>query len=413
VGALLPATEDLLVEVLEGLTAQDPALPELRAGKPGRNGSRYWLYGKTKKTFSGRRPFSQFDELRTAGMLRRLRTDKQTGTYYAFTPQAFAYRDRLIQQRSGEARTTADRRRPDNPPPEFSGAESRLEILRKLEAKARQDLDSLIDVSSLTKTVENDPNSGVVFIPLHPWRWLPLEAASRPVLGRAKRSLEVWLEAGNLTLATAGPEHLEQFNEASETLRRYIDRSEKASGPPSGDIDSARARAHELLHEQLQILDALPAAHEAGQTLVVPDTNALLTDPAIEDWQLGTEACTVVIVPQVQSELDEKKVGGNDQIKTRAASLIRRFREYGRRGDTFEGVPLAESRFLREIPVQAGNESAPNWLDVTHRDDRILVSALSLAAQHLTARLVVVTRDRNMQNKARMLQLPAVDVADL
>lgn len=89
---LLPATQELLVEVLDGLDPADEHLPELRVGNPGRSGSRYWLYGFKNRSFEGRRPFAQFDELRVAGLLRKLRKT-ESGTFFAFTPAAFRFRD--------------------------------------------------------------------------------------------------------------------------------------------------------------------------------------------------------------------------------------------------------------------------------------------------------------------------------
>jgi hypothetical protein len=68
---LLPAAEDVLLEVLEGLERTDDHLPELRVGVAGRTGARYWLYGRWKRTFEQRRPFAL-----TAGSQRISRRDR-------------------------------------------------------------------------------------------------------------------------------------------------------------------------------------------------------------------------------------------------------------------------------------------------------------------------------------------------
>jgi predicted ribonuclease YlaK len=52
-------------------------------------------------------------------------------------------------------------------------------------------------------------------------------------------------------------------------------------------------------------------------------------------------------------------------------------------------------------------------LDPSHGDDRILATALELAHRELPSTVIVITRDRNAANKARQLELPAVDVADV
>jgi len=152
------------------------------------------------------------------------------------------------------------------------------------------------------------------------------------------------------------------------------------------------------------LIDGLPGA---------VDTNALLQDPALEDWVLGDEPATIVVPQQVVAELDSKKVDGNERIARKAESLIRRFREYGRRGDTLSGVKLSNNRLFRELPLTPDMSAMPESLDPAHPDDRILATAVALSARHISSRVVLVTRDRNLQNKARMLAIPAVDVSEL
>ena len=53
---LLPATEQLLLSLLDGLDAADPHLPEVRVTEGGRMGSRYWLKGPQPRAFDERRP---------------------------------------------------------------------------------------------------------------------------------------------------------------------------------------------------------------------------------------------------------------------------------------------------------------------------------------------------------------------
>jgi predicted ribonuclease YlaK len=52
-------------------------------------------------------------------------------------------------------------------------------------------------------------------------------------------------------------------------------------------------------------------------------------------------------------------------------------------------------------------------LDAAHADDRILATALVLAYRELQSTVLLITRDRNLADKARQFELPAVDVADV
>lgn len=403
---LLPATRVLLLEILEGLDRADATLPELRVSDPGRLGSRYWLHGTQRRPFAGHRPFAQFDELRAAGLLRKLRTEG-TDTYFAFTPQAFDLRDRIVNQRSP---STARRQRPSQPPPELSAAEDRLSVLRSQHAETRAALIGLAELSRITE-FRNSPGSGIVYVPINPWTWDPLPAGALPALGAARAHAEAWLTLARAVIAAAAPEHLTDVDSESDVLRSVYIRDSSGKAPArnaAGVIQAVDA----ALSKQLQIIERLPGAVEPGALLVIPDTNALLQDPALEDWVLGDETAWVVIAQQVVTELDAKKVDGNDKVRAKAETLIRRFREYGRRGDTLAGVKLAGNKMFRELPLAPDMTLVPS-LDPAHADDRILASALHLAALRLTSRVVLVTRDRNLQNKARFFRLPAVDVAEL
>ena len=405
---LLVAAERLLVEILEGLDVADANPPELRVGTAGRRGSRFWLIGTKRKAFPERRPAALFDELRSARLLRKLRTDS-SGTYYAVTRDAFAYRDRL--QRPATS-APLQRARPDEPPPELTGAESRLVTLRSLAASAEDRLVTLAEASTITE-FQNDPNSGIFYVPIHPWTWDPLDPAAVPTLGAARDASHRWSETGRLTISIAAPEHLEEFDEHIETCQRVLVRSKGAAGPPASTPAGVVTAVESAIARQVALMEGLPGAVEPSETMVVPDTNALLQDPNLEEWVLGNGPVAITIVPQVITELDEKKAHGNEGVARKATSLIQRFKEYGRRGDTFDGVKLAGPRLFRERALTPDMGLMPDSLDASHADDRILAASLHLASTHLSSRVVLVTRDRNLQNKARFAKLPAVDVADL
>jgi hypothetical protein len=405
---LLPATQELLTEILDGLDPADTNLPELRVASPGRTGSRYWLYGSTKRSFPTRRPFAQFDELRAAGLLRKLRTT-QSGTFYAFTPPAFRLRDELA---APPAVAQAARRRPSAPPPELTTATSRITALRELAARAEASLAALAQASSITQ-FRNDPSSDVFYVPINPWTWDRLDSSAASGIGAARTATESWLDNARLVVGIGAPEHIEEFEEHAQVLQRVYIRSKNADGPPAGTIEGVVGAIATAISRQLALIEDLPGALELPTTMVVPDTNALLHNPALEEWALGEEPVCIVTVQQVTSELDLKKGSHNEKVAAKAESLIRRFKEYSRRGDTFAGVKLAAGKTFREVPLTPDMTRMPASLDPDHADDRILAAALHLAATHLSSRVVLITRDRNLQNKARFARLPAVDIADL
>lgn len=406
---LLPSTRKLLVALLDGLDENTPSLPEVRMGKGGRSGCRFWHYGAQKKVFEGRRPASEFEELRVHGLLRKLRVDKSTGTYFAFTPDAFRERDAILSAKSTvDLESSHARQRPDTPPPELLSARSRLDILGQLREEAKSALRVLLEVS----VVEERFAPGSMVITPYPWKWKQLVAGDRPLQGAARAAGERWLEVAGATLDVAGPEHRGKFERLAGTIRRICIRGADDNGPVSETIAGNLDAVEQDIDEQFALIQELPGTHESPCRILVPDTNALLQDPEIEQWEVGDDSCEIVIVSQVQAELDFHK---NSDRKTskKAEKLIRKFKEYGRRGDTLVGVPLSGKRRLREVPLNPDMSLAPSWLDASEADDRILAAALEIASKSLSSTVVLVTRDRGLQNKARAAEFPAVDVDDL
>lgn len=86
--------------------------------------------------------------------------------------------------------------------------------------------------------------------------------------------------------------------------------------------------------------------------------------------------------------------------------------EYARRGDTFSGVPLAPRLRLREVAVDADMTATLSWLRAQHGDDELLASVLELRWTDMSSVVALATRDRNLQNKARLARVPYVDVED-
>jgi rRNA-processing protein FCF1 len=406
---LLPSTRELLVALLDGLDENTPNLPEVRMGKGGRSGRRFWHYGAQKKAFEGRRPAAEFEELRVHGLLRKLRVDQSTGTYFAFTPDAFRERDAILRaENTEESGSSRARQRPDTPPPELLSARSRLDVLGQLLEEAKSALRALLEVSVVEDRFAPD---SMVITP-HPWKWKQLAAGDRPLQGTARTAGERWLETAGVTLDVAGPEHRGKFDRLSDTIQRIYIRGADDNGPVSETTAGNLGAVEQDIDEQFALIQELPGAHEPPCRILVPDTNALLQDPEIEQWEVGDDNSEIVIVSQVQAELDSHK---NSDRKTsqKAEKLIRKFKEYGRRGNTLVGVPLAGRRQLREVPLNPDMSLAPSWLDASEADDRILAAALEIASKAPNSVVVLVTRDRGLQNKARAAELPAVDVNDL
>lgn len=365
-------------------------------------GARVFLRGRQNRELPPRRPHADIAELRAQGFLRRVATE--TGNeIYALTPAAHEKVDQLARPKSAAAKPP--KQRPSEPHEIFSAAPSTCARLLGFAERCRTALESLTEVSEIR--LRHERGSGV--ITAHPWQWAPLHPPALSRLGVARQALNTWLADSRRFLSVVAPEQVSEFDEAAEVLVSTVDRSAASDGPPAETSDRVAQYIHEALDRQIAILKSVPAWHESSELMVVADTNALIDDPALEPWVLP-EPATIVVPPQVVSELDGKK--HDAVLGAKATSLIKRFNEYDRRGDTLAGVPLVGRRRFRELALH-GDVAAVPGLDPNHGDDRILATIIELAQLHPSSSVVLVTRDRNMRNKARYFGVPAVDVVEI
>jgi hypothetical protein len=269
--------------------------------------------------------------------------------------------------------------------------------------------DTLLDHSAIHYRDIN-ANSNVVFLGWGPHRWTKLEPAAQRYVGDATQAREKFVELARRSVLASAPERVRAFDKAGRVFERVITERDKTAGAPASTVDGVREVVRNAIAAEMAVIEELPSAHRDGGQFLVPDTNALLFRPDIEQWSPPPGNWTIVLVPQVLRELDELKM--RPHLADKATSVIKRVKEYGRRGDTFTGVKVAGRLSLREVAVDADMSAAPTWLRAGHGDDELLASILELQWADLQATVVLATRDRNMANKARMGRVQTLDVED-
>lgn len=173
-------------------------------------------------------------------------------------------------------------------------------------------------------------------------------------------------------------------------------------------VDGFRSLIEEIINTLENYCDG-----STGEALAITDTNALIHNPDIERWRFeDLERFTIVLTPTVLSELDRHKIiHGKEQVRKKVSSVIRRIKEYRRRGSLNDGVVVVNGRVsLRSIANEPNMAQSLSWLDSTNADDRFLASAIDIMRADLTTHAFIVTADINLQNKAEMAGLPFREV---
>jgi hypothetical protein len=243
-----------------------------------------------------------------------------------------------------------------------------------------------------------------------PYRWAPVPAEGQRHLAAARTAVQHVEEALVAAVEVGAPERRTTVDSALASLRRIADQSSDLSGAGFQSVEAARAATKTAVREAQNVVSMLPTYHGPGGRFFIPDTNALVWQPDLTAWSLGEG--TMVIVPTAVSELDILKQR-RGAVADKAAKVIRVLGEMERRGDTFEGVPLRGRSRLRELAIEPTLPFGPPWLDADSPDDRIIRAAIAMSLHDLRAAVYLVTRDRNVRNKARLAGIAVEDPSNL
>jgi len=200
---------------------------------------------------------------------------------------------------------------------------------------------------------------------------------------------------------------LEKLSEADDVVIRTIEQQSTWEK----ETHTALSKAVTALQSQVDLLKHL-YNFSAGECIYVPDTNALLYNPAIESWTFGSqEILRLILVPTVLSELDSLKINHrNETVRQKAELLIRKIKEYRRRGNLTKGVPIVTGRTeLLAVATEPRMDKSLPWLDPQNNDDRFLAAVLEVMRTCPWSPVTVVTRDINLQNKAEFARIPFVE----
>lgn len=197
---------------------------------------------------------------------------------------------------------------------------------------------------------------------------------------------------------------LEQFD---KTITRTIEQDQTWCKTTT----EAFEKAEQALQAQLTLLNHLYDPSE-GEPIYVPDTNALMYNPDIENWEFShSPQFTLVLLPTVLSELDSLKINHrNENVRNKAEKFIRKVKEYRRRGKLTTGVEVVKGKIkIQAMAQEPRMETSLLWLDSANNDDRLLAGVIEVMRNRPRSPVAAVSRDINFQNKAEFASIPFVE----
>ncbi len=257
----------------------------------------------------------------------------------------------------------------------------------------------------------NDGGSGVVFITGTPFHWSELPLHLHPQQSRILEEYRRFAETLRVLLREQPQARLETFRDDGATVLDFVNRDPSSHSTARAALGDAVA----ALRRQVALIDGLYST-SAG-TLLVPDTNALYWNPALEEWRVPwvSTSFTLILTPTVLKEVDLHKLDERSSgRRAKAERLARQVSEYRRRGSLLSGVPLVNGvSTVMAIAIEPRMAESLSWLDPTNADDRLLASIIEIMRVNSHAAVTVVTRDLNFQNKLEFARVPFVSPSDL
>lgn len=279
--------------------------------------------------------------------------------------------------------------------------------LEQMAAEIRDLLEKLL-LNHSSIYLWNTPGGPVLFISADGnYSYRDLDESGRRVQARLLeeyRRYQVFLE---VLLKDLPRDSLEQLSECSTVVSRTIEQEDTWCKNTQEALD----KATEALQCQLRLLGQLYDPSE-GEVAYVPDTNALLYNPRLEKWVFEeTPRFTMILVPTVLSELDALKINHrNENIRERAELLIRKIKEYRRRGMLTAGIPAVKDKIdILAVATEPDIRQSLPWLDPGNNDDRFLAAVIEIMRARPRSAVALVSRDINLQNKAEFARLPFVE----
>jgi len=215
-----------------------------------------------------------------------------------------------------------------------------------------------------------------------------------------KRKYEVFLEILRIMLRGAPHELARQLDEADKRFRDWLELNCSWSVTPSPIENANNAQsAAQQLEKILGVLESTIT----NDLILVPDTNSLLSaaDPTEYRRVIGQDSFIFMLLPAVLGELDHLKIEHrNPEVREKARKIIVRIKGWRNQGSLALGVTVDKSIIVKTCHSEPDMSKSLSWLDANNRDDRIVASVLALAAEHPCARIILMSGDINLLNKA-------------
>lgn len=281
-------------------------------------------------------------------------------------------------------------------------------------ARLRESFSTITDkVAELIKQVPvkwlNRRGHGIVIVAPE-FYWGDKTPAQKYTQLKLKRNFDELMELLHLIFKNSPKEIERPLKQAEAAFRKWIEFGENWS--LSQDRAANEAKLREDASQIAEILEILASPDADVEPLVVPDTNAIINHPDPGEYAklIGMPKFTFLILPTVLGELDKLKLHHKDPLfREKVSKVISRIKGWRKQGPLTEGITVNKTITVRTVAKEPDMTSTLSWLDRDVLDDRIIANVLEVYADQPEAKVVLVTGDINLQNKAEAAKVEYAD----
>lgn len=192
---------------------------------------------------------------------------------------------------------------------------------------------------------------------------------------------------------------VDDMQKADKDLREWIDFDGSWSVTANTQHNAQKAR---VAVEPIQKILAILEEASKSEVFVIPDTNSLLFEANPTAYrELVQGQFTFALLATVLGELDKLKVEHrNPNVREKARKVVSRIKGWRNQGSLAMGVTVDKTITVKAFAKEPQFQNTLSWLDPANDDDRIIASVLALQAEFPAARVVLVSGDINLLNKA-------------
>ena len=240
--------------------------------------------------------------------------------------------------------------------------------------------------------------------------WGEATAEQRNTQLAIKRDYEKWFEILRSVFRTPADHLNQKIQEADVEFRKWIELGQNRSIDSDREVTEKRLRDDaERFLKLLKILTAGPVS----EIILIPDTNAIVGEPDPTQYKdiAGDDSFVFLLLPTVLAELDELKNNHrkNPDFRKKVTKVITRIKGWRSQGKLLDGITVNKTIAVRATASEPDMKCTLTWLDEHNCDDRIIATVLAIQSDHPAARVVLITGDVNLSNKADAARIEWVD----